>query len=169
MYEDVQVVADQDFEAFFRLTFPRLASLGALRSGRIDIGRELAQETLLRAHDRWDEVSQYDSPSAWCRTVMVRLLIDHHRSSRSEQQAVDRLALRRPAESGMPNFSEWRRLLDGLNQRQQTIVTMYYADDLAIDEIAQRMNTSAGAVKAALFKARRTLRSKLDVEGRSDV
>jgi DNA-directed RNA polymerase specialized sigma24 family protein len=46
------------------------------------------------------------------------------------------------------------------------IVTLYYADDLTVGQIAQLLDTSRGAIKAALFKARRTLRRRLDEENR---
>ena len=88
-----------DYETMFRDLFPRLVSLGVVMTGRRDIAHELAQETLLRAHRRWDEVSRYDAPAAWCRKVMVNLVIDHQRSAASERRAVERLAPRRPATS----------------------------------------------------------------------
>ena len=51
-------------------------------TGRRDVATDLAQETLLRAHQRWADVATFDAPAAWCRKVMVNLLIDHHRSAR---------------------------------------------------------------------------------------
>ena len=44
------------------------------------------------------------------------------------------------------------------------IVTLYYADDLSVDEIAEMLGVTAGAVKASLFKARQSLRRRLDAE-----
>ena len=69
-----------DYETVFREVFPRLVSLGTLKTGRADVARDLAQETMLRAHARWDELSTYDAPAAWCHTVMTNLLVDHHRT-----------------------------------------------------------------------------------------
>jgi DNA-directed RNA polymerase specialized sigma24 family protein len=51
-----------------------------------------------------------------------------------------------------------------LPDNHRTIVTLYYADDLPVGQIATLLGTSRGAVKAALFKARRTLRRHLDAE-----
>lgn len=167
MYEDVTVAVDNDFEALFRDVFPRLVSLGALKTGRVDVARDLAQETMARAHTRWDELATYDAPAAWCRTVMVNLLIDHHRSRAAEQRAVDRLSTADPTtvsadQEPPPSLEEWNELVAPLPERQRMILTLYYADDLTVGQIAQLLDTSRGAIKAALFKARRTLRQRLE-------
>jgi RNA polymerase sigma-70 factor (ECF subfamily) len=161
------MTVETEFETLFRDVFPRLVSLGALRTGSVDIARELAQETMARAHARWDELATYDAPAAWCRTVMVNLLIDHHRSSAAEQRAIDRLAGAPGHASPItPALDEWTELVAPLPEQQRTIVTLYYADDLTVGQIAQLLGTSRGAIKAALFKARRTLRRRLDEETR---
>jgi RNA polymerase sigma-70 factor, ECF subfamily len=162
VYEDVTVMVDNDFEALYRSVFARLVSLGAARTGRIDVARDLAQETLIRANDRWDELSRYDSPEAWCRTVMVNLLIDYHRSAQSEKRAVQRLAERPEALSSTPSLDRWRALIEPLPDRQQLVVTLYYADDLSVAEVARLLSTTRGAIKASLFKARRSLRKHLE-------
>lgn len=162
-----------DFETVFREVFPRLVSLGTLKSGRVDIARDLAQETMLRAHSRWDELAEYDSPAAWCHTVMTNLLVDHHRSSASERRAVDRLGGRETTDTETtdtetPALDRWNELVAPLPERHRTIVTLYYADDLSVGQIATLLGITRGAVKAALFKARRTLRRHLDAEGDGD-
>lgn len=156
-----------DFESVFREVFPRLVSLGALKTGRSDIARDLAQETMLRAHARWDELAGYDSPAAWCHTVMTNLLVDHHRSAASERRAVDRLGGRLAddvSDVTTPALDRWNELVAPLPDRHRTIVTLYYAEDLSVGQIATLLGTTRGAVKAALFKARRTLRRQLDDE-----
>lgn len=163
-----------DFEAVFRDVWPRLVSLGTLRTGRTDIARELAQETMLRAHARWDELATYDAPAAWCHTVMTNLLIDHHRSATSERRAVDRLGERATGErapdlgGATPALDRWNELVAPLPDQQRTVVTLFYADDLSVGQIATLLGMTRGAVKAALFKARRTLRRHLDADGNGD-
>ena len=159
-----------DFETLFREMFPRLVSLGTLKTGRVDVARDLAQETMLRAHSRWDELADYDSPAAWCHTVMTNLLVDHHRSAASERRAVEQLGGRLgdvttgADRTETPALDRWNELVAQLPDRHRTIVTLYYADDLSVGQIATLLGMSRGAVKAALFKARRTLRRHLDTE-----
>ena len=162
------VTVAHDFDTVFREVFPRLVSLGALRTGRVDVARELAQETMLRAHTRWAELSTYDAPAAWCHTVMSNLLVDH-RTSQAEQRAVDRLGGRHVTADGHddaagPALDRWNELVAPLPDHQRSVVTLYYADDLSVGQIAALLGTTRGAVKAALFKARHALRRQLDPE-----
>lgn len=156
-----------DFEATFREVYPRLVSLGVLKTGRFEIARDLAQETMVRAHDRWEELAGYDAPAMWCRVVMTNLLVDHSRATASQRAAVDRLGRQtadgeRPIDSGATSsLDRWNDLVRALPDRQRLTVTLYYADDLSVSQIADLLNTSRGSVKAMLFKARRTLRSRL--------
>jgi RNA polymerase sigma-70 factor (ECF subfamily) len=163
------VTVVHDFDTVFREVFPRLVSLGALRTGRVDVARELAQETMLRAHTRWAQLSTYDAPAAWCHTVMSNLLVDHHRSTQAEQRAVDRLGGRQVTGDGDdtaagPALDRWNELVAPLPDHQRSVVTLYYADDLSVGQIASLLGTTRGAVKATLFKARHVLRRQLDAE-----
>ena len=162
MYEDVRVSVGHDFEAIYRSVFPRLVSLGAVKTGRIDVARELAQETMLRAHARWSELADHQAPEAWCHVVMTNLLIDHHRSSTSEARATERLGRRLGETSSTPALDRWNEIVAPLPDRQRLIVTLYYAEDCSVGEIAETLGATRSAVKAALFKARRTLRQQLE-------
>lgn len=164
MYDDVKVAVDQDYEALFRRTYPKLVSLGVIKCGRLDVARELAQETLLRAHHRWGDVAGYDSPDAWCRSVMVNLLVDHFRSASSEARAVARLGADRETTASMPELTRWWDLVGPLPERQRAVVTLHYADGMSVGEIAATLGVATGTVKASLFKARRTLRRRLEAE-----
>jgi RNA polymerase sigma-70 factor (ECF subfamily) len=152
------------FETLFKDEFPRLVSLGLAMSGRRDVATDLAQETMLRAHQRWTDVATFDSPAAWCRKVMVNLLIDHHRSATAERIAMDRLGSRGELVAPAPALDRWCEIVGELPDRQRVIVTLYYADDMSVDEIADTLGVTAGAIKASLFKARRSLRRRLDAE-----
>ncbi|MEM9515781.1 MAG: RNA polymerase sigma factor [Actinomycetota bacterium] len=162
------MATDRDFDTLFHNVYPRLVSLGVLKCGEVDTARDLAQETMVRAHSRWSELSGYDSPAAWCHTVMVNLLIDHHRGTSSERRAVQRLdaqhavTTRRDVDpTAASALDQWQELTTGLTEQQRLVVTLFYADDLSVEQIASLVGRTRGAVKATLFKARRTLRRQL--------
>ena len=157
-----------DFEATYRALFPRLVSLGAALTGRRDVAHERAQEAMLRAHRRWDEVSRYDVPGAWCRKVLVNLAIDHQRSAAAERRAVERLGAVPARFDDEPALTRWTALVADLTDRQRVIVTLYYADDCSVDEIADALDVTAGTVKTTLFKARQSLARRLEHEQEGD-
>lgn len=153
------------FDAFFREWFPRLVSLGTTMTGRRDVAHDAAQEAMLRAHRRWDEVAGYGAPGAWVRKVATNLLLDHLRSAGRERAAVARLSGRQPdALTGEPAVDAWSDLVTGLPAGQRAIVTLYYADDQPVEVIAEILDIAPGTVKAQLFKAREALRARLAAE-----
>jgi RNA polymerase sigma-70 factor (ECF subfamily) len=149
------------YDAFFREWFPRLVSLGTTMTGRRDVAHDAAQEALLRAHRRWDEVAEYGAPGAWVRKVATNLLLDHLRSASREHAAVERLGWRSTHPYGEPALDRWSELVAGLPAGQRAIVTLYYADDQSVEDIADVLGLAPGTVKAQLFKARAALRTQL--------
>jgi RNA polymerase sigma-70 factor, ECF subfamily len=166
--QDVVVTAPVGFDECFREHYSRLVALGASMSGSVEVGRDLAQETLLRASQRWDEVAGLEQPGAWLRRVMVNLLIDHHRSGSAERAALKRLNARarevRVADPADVDDAAWCALLAALPARRRLIVELYYGDDRSIAEIAALVGISVGAVKSALGKARARLNRVLEDE-----
>jgi len=153
------------FDTFFREWFPRLVSLGVTMTGRRDVAHDVAQEALLRAHRRWDEVGAYDAPGAWVRKVAVNLFVDHLRATGRERSAVARLGARpERLVAAEPALHRWNDLLAALPAGQRAIVTLFYADDQSVESIADTLGLATGTVKAQLFKARATLRNRLAEE-----
>ncbi|HWL42766.1 MAG TPA: sigma-70 family RNA polymerase sigma factor [Ilumatobacter sp.] len=148
------------FEPVFREQYPRLAALGAAMTGSLEAGHDLAQETMLRAYDRWDTVGGNEYLGAWLRRVLTNLAIDRHRSSVSESAALTRATVERFGET--PALAEWSELIDGLDQRQRVVVTLFYGEDRSIDDIADLLGVPEGSVKSSLWRARQRLR---DIHG----
>ena len=156
-----------DFETCFREQYPKLVALGVAMGGNREVARELAQETMLRAHDRWDRVGEYDAPVAWLRRVMTNLLIDHLRSASVERSAVDRLRARPGRSPGEPDIGpEWSQLVAPLPPAQRAIVTLYYGEDRSVEEIADILDIAVGTVKSGLAKARARLATEIGEEDR---
>ena len=156
-----------DFETCFREQYPKLVALGVAMGGDREVARELAQETMLRAHDRWDQVGEYEAPVAWLRRVMTNLLIDHLRSRSVERSAVDRFGARAERSYGEPDVGpDWSRLVAPLSPAQRAIVTLYYGEDRPVDEIAEILEIATGTVKSALAKARARLAIEIGEEDR---
>ncbi|MDO8363661.1 MAG: sigma-70 family RNA polymerase sigma factor [Actinomycetota bacterium] len=156
----------QEFDDLFRAQYPRLVALGAAMTGSTEIARELAQETMLRAHARWHDLAGFDQPEAWLRRVMTNLLVDEHRTRTAERAAFGRVALPAPVSSTTPADSAdliaWREMIAPLPARQRAIIALHYGDDCSVDDIARMLAISTGTVKSALFKARQRLHSSID-------
>jgi RNA polymerase sigma-70 factor (ECF subfamily) len=158
-------VHDDEYDDFFRASYPRLVAFGMATSVRRDVAVELAQETLLRAYHRRHELAGYDSPYAWCRRVMANLLVDQHRAATTEQGTVTRLQSRRTEAAIDPSVAaitpRWDDLVAPLSGLQRTVATLYYAEDQPVSAIADALDIAPGTVKSTLSKARAGLRRHL--------
>ncbi|WP_416296532.1 RNA polymerase sigma factor [Paenibacillus illinoisensis] len=56
-------------------------------------------------------------------------------------------------------------VIDELDEQLQTIVTLFYIEDLAIKDIAKVLEISEGTVKSRLFRARKLLSELMLGEG----
>lgn len=56
-------------------------------------------------------------------------------------------------------------MIDELDEQLQTIVTLFYIEDLAIKDIAKVLEISEGTVKSRLFRARKLLSELMLGEG----
>lgn len=155
-----------DFERLFADEYPSLVAFGVAMTGDLEVARDLAQETMARAHRHWSTVEAADAPAAWLRRVMRNLITDHHRRRGVERRAVSRLAGRAstPDQGGPRVAIGLAELLAVLPERQRSIVALHYVDDRSVAEIADVLSIAPGTVKASLWKARRTLRRHHDRE-----
>ena len=52
-----------DFEFFFRREHPRLLAMAATLIGDRDLARDVVQESMMRAHVAWEQVSGLERPA----------------------------------------------------------------------------------------------------------
>ena len=148
------------FEDFFRTTGPKLVALGYVFTGDRSHAQDLAQETLLRAWQRWDTVSDYDDPAAWCRRVLCNL-------ATSEWRKATRRRLSPPLTSSPPEPDieaiELARALDTLPLPQRTAIVLHDAGDLSVAEVARELEVPEGTVRSWLSRGRKALAIELSL------
>ena len=86
---DAEPVLD-DFEVWYRAIHPRIVAALTLSTGRLDDAAEVADETLVRALERWTHVRTMASPDGWAFRVAFNLV-----RRRGRRQALERTVLRR--------------------------------------------------------------------------
>lgn len=151
------------FDDFFRREYPRLVVLLTAVTGRRTVAEEIAQEAMLRAHQRWTRVSRYDLPSAWVRRVALNLASNHRARGRTEQRTVQQLAGQRPPAEHDRHADEFWAVVRTLPRRQAAAVTLHYLEDRPVAEVAAILGCAEGTAKAHLHKGRAALARLLDV------
>ena len=151
----VRLADVESFETFYERELPRLLALAHALSGPAQAA-DVAQESLLVAYLKWDEVSAYDSPAAWVRGVCSHRAVSSVRRRVLERKVLARLRARTPPpreEDALADEDFWNAVRS-LPPRQAQTAALYYALDLGVTDIAATLGCAEGTVKAHLSRAR---------------
>jgi RNA polymerase sigma-70 factor (ECF subfamily) len=130
------------------------------------LGDDLAQDTMLVAMRRWDEVRGFESPAGWVRAVCLRKSKDLIRRRTLERDLLARLGSLRapPTGEAVPDDESFWSLVRQLPMRQGQVVALHYALDLPITEVAVILGCAEGTVKVHLSRARAALAALLETK-----
>lgn len=150
-----------DFEAFFDAEYPRLVTLLTAVCGHRSSAEELAQEAMLRAHQKWGRISRYQLPGAWLRRVAINLAHNHSARRRTERRLLVELAgARRPSSAAVSarcEADEFWTTVRQLPRRQAAAIALHYLEDRPVTEVAEILGCAEGTAKAHLHKGRANL------------
>jgi len=146
-----------DYEQLFRDVAPGLwRTIYAFAAGRRTVADDAVAEAFVRALERADQVRHL---VPWLYRTAFRLAAeDLRREGRDPVPVADRAVV--PAAGLAALVPALRHLSAG----QRAAVVLHYEADLPVREVAQRMGTSAGAVRVHLVRGRRRLRELLGDE-----
>lgn len=150
------------FEDFYRHERPRLVTLAAALCGRA-WADDVAQEAMLVAFRRWDELVAQGNPEAFVRRVCANIAVSTYRRRSGQSRLVLRLAAERPAmTTDRLRYDDLWHAVRALSRRQAEVVALHYVYDLKVADIAATLGVSEGTVKTLLHRARTTLAARLD-------
>ena len=152
--------ATEVFDDFFRTTGPKLVVLGYVFTGDRSQAQDLAQETLLRAWQRWETVSAYDDPAAWCRRVLCNLATSEWRKATRRRDLSPS-----PTVSPEPDIEAiaLARALDTLPPPQRTAIVLHDGGDLSVAAVARELEVPEGTVRSWLSRGRKSLAAELSL------
>ena len=156
------VAVTEDFEAFYRRSYPRAVGLAYALTGRKHLAEEIAQEAFISGYRHWGRISHYDNPDAWLRRVVVNRSTSVLRRSVTEIKAIPRLwgDSQDLPELEPEAFGVWEAVR-ALPNRQAQAIALHYLEDLSLEQIAAILQCSPGTVKAHLRRGRERLGRKL--------
>lgn len=155
-----------DFEAFAREQHGRLVGSLTLYCGDRWVAEELAQDALVRARERWDQVREMQAPGAWVHRVAMNLANSRFRRIGAERRAYRRFGADGDRAVNDPDPAEAlavRRAVAALPDSQRAALVFRYFLDLSVAETAAAMGMRPGSVKSATHRAIAALRERFDV------
>ncbi len=135
-----------------------------------EVAADAAQEAFIQLYLRWDRFDEYRDPVAWLYRVGINRCKDYRRFVSRTARVIERLRSQSDPETRGDCTEEWTRDLDfatlfrSLSKRQRIAATLYYLNDLSVEEIARIMGLSEGTVNSHLHRARETLRGLVEAE-----
>jgi RNA polymerase sigma factor (sigma-70 family) len=153
----------QDLVLFCRNEHPRLVGALTLYTGDRALAEELAQEALVKACERWEQVSKLAAPGAWTHRVAMNAANSWFRRRAAERRALRRLEGDADEAVSDPDAADAiviRRAVADLPHRQgQALVLRFYVQ-LSVVETADWMRTTEAAVKSLTQRGLAALRNR---------
>ena len=155
----------EPFESFYLRELGGLVALARALTGSGSMAEDVAQEAMIAAYRRWDEVVRFDSPSAWVRRVCANLATSQVRRRTVEARALLKLGRygERALDLERPDADFWSAVRR-LPRRQAQVIALHYLYDLSVSDIAQTLGCSESTVKAHLVRGRATLARRLGIQ-----
>ena len=149
-----------DFDEFFGAHHDALLRMCWAVTLDREAARDIAQEAMCRAYERWDQLSG-SNPAAWCHTVALNLVRSRWRRHRTAQRTVLTL---RSSEDMVVSDPDLVAALRSLSGRQREAVVLHHLLDLDVAACAARMEISESSVKVHLQRGRAQLETLLGDE-----
>jgi RNA polymerase sigma-70 factor (ECF subfamily) len=151
------------FEQLYRREYPNLIAVARALTGDRHDGEDLVQDTMVKAFVRWDRLRLYQKPGGWCLRVLTHACRDHWRRRRTRERFVAQQRNIEPNTEGPGvEFVAFWQAVRGLPQRPRLVVTLYYAGDRSVAEVAAIVKVPEGTVKSDLARARLVLMAEME-------
>ncbi|WP_052573416.1 sigma-70 family RNA polymerase sigma factor [Haloferula sp. BvORR071] len=130
---------------------------------------DLAQETFLIAHRKWEELNHPDNARSWFRQIARNLVMNELSKAGRRQRLLDEkitgLLVAAEPDSPAPGdlqdteirHEALRQCLDRLAPNVRKVISARYYDDRNATEIGDQLSMNPAAVRKMLFLARKTL------------
>ncbi len=159
--------AEQEFEVFALARTPQLYRSAWLLCGDRHQAEDLVQETLAKVYVRWRRPlsSRIDNPAAYAQTTLTRTFLSGRRRRSSTETPYADLPDQPVADTSAASDVRLalRAALADLAPADRVVLVLRYLEDLSVDEVADRMGVSPGAVRSRSLRALARVRDRFDV------
>ena len=154
------------FDEFAGARLPAVLRFATALTGDPDLAKDLVQEVLIRASERWQEIGQLDWPEAYVRKMVVNEYLSWRRRSwRLIPWGMSDHLTGNPSPDPADGYIERQALmaeLAKLSRRQRTALVLRYYEGYSDAEIAEVMGCTQSTVRGHVFRALAALRIELD-------
>jgi RNA polymerase sigma-70 factor (ECF subfamily) len=162
LMRDELALRDIDFESLYRREYPGLYGVAHVLVG--DDAEDLVHDAMLQALLQWGRVSRLERPGGWCHRVLVNRCRSWWRRRRTREAYLARQRRDEPFAPGpSPDTIAFWSAVRELPTRPRLVVTLHYAGDHPVAEVACILDVPEGTVRSDLTRARTALTRMLEV------
>jgi RNA polymerase sigma factor (sigma-70 family) len=159
----------ESFESFMRNHTGRLVQALTMISLDREAAADAAQEAFIELYRRWDGGERPRDPAAWLYRVGINRCKDYRRFVTRTVRVVERLGSAGESDAGTASVGwapspEFLSAFRALPKGQRTAATLYYLNDLPVEEVAAIMGVSEGTVNSHLHRAREALKKLVEAQ-----
>ena len=134
-----------------------------LTAGDAVLTDDLSQETFLKAWVGLRSFKGIARFSTWLLRIAYNEYVSYKRKALSEAvEIADNYAVEQNANSAMEARMDIKVLLKALNEKERTVITMFYLQDMPIKKIVSITGIPAGSVKVYLSRGREKMKEVLE-------
>jgi RNA polymerase sigma-70 factor (ECF subfamily) len=138
-------------------------------AGSDDSAQEIFQDVWVRVIRGIPQLRDGARLRAWLFGITRRTLMDHLRQEYARSPTVDvdvdGLAADAPGIEAAEDLEELERALVGLPIIEREVLTLFYLQELSLNEVAEALKVPVGTVKSRLFRAKRLMRQAMTARG----
>lgn len=137
----------------------------AQRVAGADVADDMMQEVWLRALRGITQLREGAKLRSWLFAIAHRVMIDRLRAQYAERAAFGEIAdgpEPEPPESDEPLFQLLDEELATLPIVERETLTLFYLEEMSLQQVAEIQNVPVGTVKSRLFRGRATLRRSME-------
>jgi RNA polymerase sigma-70 factor (sigma-E family) len=150
------------FDEYVTARLPALLRYAVMLTGNQHMAEDVVQDTMVRAHARWERIQRTDAPDAYVRRMLTNTYLGWRRSGwfrRSVAMAqVPDTVVGDSADGSAVRDELWSRLAE-LPPRQRAALVLRYYEDLPDGAIAEVMGCAVGTVRSLISRALSALRA----------
>jgi RNA polymerase sigma-70 factor (ECF subfamily) len=146
------------FEDLVDRQYARVSRIAYLITGDREEALDVAQETFVRAYERWRQVADMENPDGWLTRVAINLATSsRRRATRRRRSTPSPYSV---AELVAPEPRVAAAILE-LAPAQRAVVVCHFYLDLSIERTAELLGKKQGTVRALSSQATSRLRTSL--------
>ena len=159
----MKALEEEAFREYVAARTPALIRTAYLLCGDWHRAEDAVATSVVKLYTSWRHARRADHLDAYVRRIVVNTVLDEHRRPWRRERATD-VVPESPATAVTEDAdrrTDLRRLLDRLPPRQRAVLVLRFYDDLSIEQTAEALSTTPGAVKSLTVRALHAIRGLL--------